>query len=130
MRYFHLDRKLLYLLLWVTLPVTVVGQCPTTGQFLQQLHSIEALDYKDSKKIPQLYSWCKNWKKCGYARDSSYVRGLLQLSVAYLNKGALNAEDQPLLNGWYVSADQSRVSDSVDDEPVHSAGELVDVGQC
>jgi CHAT domain-containing protein/tetratricopeptide (TPR) repeat protein len=108
-RYFHLDRKLLYLLLWVTLPVTVVGQCPTTGQFLQQLHSIEALDYKDSKKIPQLYSWCKNWKKCGYARDSSYVRGLLQLSVAYLNKGALNAEDQPLLN------DAARLSQKVID---------------
>lgn len=69
------------------------GQCPTVAQLYHSLQVISA-QADVSRQSVALQNWKSQWERCGYLPDSTYINGLLQLGLSYLNQHNLSSAAQ------------------------------------
>lgn len=89
----YLNKRFVLLLLGGGLVGQTLAQCPTAGQLRTLLQTISAQP-DVSTQYPALQSWQRQWARCGYAPDSTFVSGLLQLGLAQFYRNELPAAVQ------------------------------------
>ncbi len=111
----YLHKRFVALLLSGSLMDQTLAQCPTPRQLYKSLQTISA-QTNVSDQYRALQVWQGQWERCGYAPDSTYVNGLLQIGLAQVSRNNLPAAAQ-IVQRAVVLTQPSRIGIRVD-QPV------------